>query len=88
MGMEHHLGQPGLINWQNRRTRRPTGRMNIWATVTVICAIAGVASLVCQMAGWVHWRGPLALVPAGLLLLAINAQLIAAVRAALSWLAG
>ncbi len=88
MGMEHRLGQPGLINWQSHKARRPTGRMNFWTTLIVLSALAGLASLACQMAGWVHWRGPLALVPAGLLLFAINAQLIAGVRSALAWLAG
>jgi hypothetical protein len=88
MGMEHRLGQPGLINWQSHKARRSTGSMTIWTTVIVLCALAGLASLVCQLAGWVHWRGPLALMPAGLLLFAINAQLIAGIRAALSWLAG
>ncbi len=88
MGMDHQFGQPGLINWQNRKLRRPTGKFSLWTAFILLCAIGGLAALGCQMAGWVHWTGLLAILPAGLLLLAINAQLIAGVRAALAWLAG
>jgi|GEM_PF-3542977 hypothetical protein len=88
MGMEHQFGQPGLIYWQNRKMRRTAGRMSLWATFITVCAVAGLVALAGQMLGWTHFHGPFMAIPAGLLLLAINAQLIAGARAALAWLAG
>ncbi len=88
MGMEHQFGQPGLIYWQNRKLRRPTGRISLWSMFVTVCAVAGLLTLAGQMAGWVHFKGLYAGLPAGLLILAVNAQLIAGARAALAWLAG
>jgi hypothetical protein len=88
MGMDHQLGQPGLIYWQSRRLRRASSRVSVWTIVAAVCAIAGLAALVTQMAGWVHFKGLLAAAPAALLILAVNARLLAGARAALAWLAG
>lgn len=86
--MDHQLGEPGLIYWQSRKMRRPAGRMSLWTTFITLCAVAGLVSLAGQMLGWMHFRGVFAAAPAGLLLLAVNAQLIAGARTALAWLAG
>ena len=86
--MDYQLGQPGLIYWQSRKARRPSGRVGLWTSFTVVCAVAGLLTLAGQMLGWMHFHGPLAMLPAGLLLVAINAQLFAAARSALAWLAG
>ncbi len=88
MGMDHKFGQPGLINWQTRRLRRPSGRVSLSTVLVIVCALAGLIALGGQMAGWIHFKGLLAALPAGLLILAINAQLFAGARAALAWLAG
>ena len=88
MGLDHQLGEPGLICWQTRKARRASGRVSVGTTFITVCAIAGLATLTGQMLGWMHFRGAFAVVPLGLLLLAINGQLIAGARAALAWLAG
>jgi hypothetical protein len=88
MGMDHQLGQPGLINWQSRKLRRPSSRLGVWTILVTLCAIAGLASLAGQLAGWIHFKGLLAALPAVLLILAVNAQLFAGARAAFAWLAG
>ncbi len=41
-----------------------------------------------QAAGWLHWGGPMAAVPAELMLFAVVGQMATVVRAVLSWLAG
>ncbi len=86
--MDHQLGRIDLINWQGRRNRRLKSNVSAWTVVIVSCATLGAVSMAAQIASWLHWSGPMAAVPAGLVLFAVSAQLVAVVRAALMWLVG
>ena len=44
MGLDHQLGEPGLICWQSRKMRRPTGRMSLrHATIVGLLMTVGGA---------------------------------------------
>lgn len=88
MRRDTQLGGISLIRWQGRRNRRGKSGIAAWTVVLALCALAGAAMMAAQATGWLHWTGLLALVPAGLVLLAISVQLLAVARAALAWLAG
>ena len=85
--MEHKPGHIGLISWQGRPTRRFKAGIRPWTVVVVICAILGAAGTGAQALGWLPRTGPFAVVPPALILLAISAQLVAALRALLTWFA-
>jgi hypothetical protein len=88
MRMDHDLGRIDLISWQGRKNRRIKSGVNVWTVIVVACAVLGGVSITAQATGWLQWTGLLAVVPAGLVLLAVGAQLVAVVRATLIWLAG
>ncbi|MBS0297832.1 MAG: hypothetical protein JSR45_16100 [Proteobacteria bacterium] len=87
MPIDHGGGRLGLIDWQGRRKRAPGLRITGWGLALIACAAAGVAMLTAQLVGAVAWTGPLAAVPAALVLLVIGAQFVAGVRAILGWFA-
>ena len=70
-----------IICWQSVRNRRSKGGLSAWATLSVLCLGA-------REAGWLHWTGPMAAVPAELMLFAVVGQMATVVRAVLTWLAG
>ena len=86
--MDYGLGGIDLIRWQGRRNRRPRPGVSLWTAVVVICALVGCSTLALQAFGFLTWSGPLAALPAGLVLLAVGAQIMAFARAALAWLMG
>ena len=86
--MDHQLGRIDLICWQGRRNRRAKPGVTPWTILLVACAVLGASAMAAQGAGWVHWTGRLAGIPAGLLLVAVSAQLVAVARAGLLWLVG
>ena len=86
--MEHRLGTINLITWQGRRNRRPKPGVSVWTVLLVAAALGGCVTLAAQAVGLLTWSGPLAALPAGLVLLAICSQIVAVARAALAWLAG
>ena len=88
MGIDHDLGRIDLITWQGRKNRRIKSSVNVWTVIVVACAVLGGVSITAQATGWLQWTGLLAAVPAGLVLLAVGAQLVAIIRAALIWLGG
>ncbi len=77
-----------LICWQSVRNRRSKGGLSPWGTLSVLCLAAGACLAGAQAAGWLHWGGPMAAVPAELMLFAVVGQMATVVRAVLSWLAG
>ncbi len=87
MGMDHQLGQPGLINWQNHKLRRAKPRGS-WALLGLIVSLIAAVAVVAQLAGRLDLPGVLVALPAAVLIVAVNAQLFGAVRAALAWLGG
>ena len=78
----------GMVRWQNSKARRTRPRMGPGAILAVAVAAPAVAVVAAQGLGWLHLPGWTALVPAGLALIALSAQLVAAARAALAWLGG
>jgi hypothetical protein len=85
--MDHKLGRIGLVTWQGKPNRRFKAGIRPWTVVVVICAIVGAVATGAQALGWLTLTGPLAVAPPALILLAISAQLVAAVRALLTWFA-
>ena len=79
----------GLISWQGRRSYRARngGGVALRTVALVLCTVASAALLTCQGLGWLHLGGPMVAAPAGLLILALGAQIIALIRAGLLWLA-
>lgn len=85
--MDHRFGQVDLIRWQSRRGRRARPAVGLWTFILVASVIVGTAAMAAQAAGLLHLPDPFAGAPALLVVLAIVAQAIAWVRAALAWLA-
>ena len=86
--MDHNLGRIDLVTWQGRQNRRIKSGVGMGTILLAVAALIGMVLTVSQLAGWIVWTGPLALAPGGLLLLALSVQVVAVVRAALTWLAG
>ena len=86
--MEQRIGTIDFITWQGRRNRRRKGGASVWTVALVICAVGGCAALTAQALGVMSRSGPLAALPAGLVLLAAGSQVVAVIRAAATWLAG
>ena len=86
--MDHQLGKIDLICWQGRRNRRIRSGVTPWTVMIVACAVFGATMMAAQAAEWLHWTGLLAAAPVTLVLLAISAQIVGVVRAALIWLGG
>lgn len=86
--MDRSIGDLGLVRWQGRRNRRPKPGVSIWTVILVTCALSGCSTLMAQVLGLLPWTGPLAAVPAGLVLLAICSQIVAVARAAVTWILG
>jgi hypothetical protein len=88
--MNSQLGQIGLISWQDRRSRRAQsgGGLSLWTVTIVLLTVTGATLLACQGLGFLHLTGVMVAAPAGLLVLAVTAQIIALIRAGLTWLAG
>jgi hypothetical protein len=78
----------GLVCWQGRPPRRGRPKAGPATAFFVLFALAAAGVFAAQMLGYLHWKGPLAFTPAVLMLVALNAQLIAAARWAAGWLAG
>jgi hypothetical protein len=85
--MDHKLGRIDLVTWQGKPNRRFKAGIRPWTVVVVICAIVGAVGAGAQAFGWLPRTGLLAVFPPALILLAISAQLVAAVRAVLTWFA-
>jgi hypothetical protein len=85
--MDHKLGRIGLVSWQGKPNRRFKAGIRPWTVVVVICAVLGAAGTAAETLGWLPRTGPLAVAPPALILLAISAQLVAALRAVLTWFA-
>jgi hypothetical protein len=83
--MDHQLGRINLIRWQGRKTRRGAAGGSLWPLLIVTCAVFVGVIVAIQAAGWVHWTGPVAFVPAVLLVLILSAPLLAMGRAILTW---
>lgn len=86
--MEHPSAHGGVVSWQSRRNRRSQSGLSPWTVLAVACILIGGAATAAQAVGWLHLTGPLAAVPAGLVLFAVLGQLAAVARAVLVWLAG
>ena len=86
--MEHQHGGIDLVRWQGRRDRRMKSGVSAWTVLLVACALVGGSLLAAQALGAMTTTGPWAMVPAGLVLAAIGAQVLAVGRAALAWLLG
>ncbi len=86
--MDHHLGGIELIRWQGRRNRRARSGVSLWTVIVVLCALVGCSTLAGQAFGLLPWSGPLAALPAVLVLLVVGAQIMAFARAAIAWLVG
>lgn len=86
--LDRDSGGMGMVCWQGRPPRRGRPRPGPATALFALFALAAATVFAAQMVGWLHWKGPLAFTPAALMLVALNAQLIAAVRSALGWLAG
>jgi hypothetical protein len=86
--MEHRLGTIDLVSWQGRSNRRLKPGVSVWTVLLVAAALGGCVTLSGQALGLLTWTGPLAALPAGLVLLAVCSQIVAVTRAALAWLAG
>lgn len=85
--MDHKLGRIDLISWQGRPARRFKAGLKPWTVIVVICAVVGAVATGAQALGWLPRNGPFAVAPPALILLAISAQLVAALRAVLTWFA-
>jgi hypothetical protein len=88
MGRNWRSEDMGMVRWQNSKARRTRPRLGPGAILAVAVAAPAVAVVAAQGLGWLHLPGWTALVPAGLALVALSAQLVAAARAALAWLGG
>ena len=79
----------GLISWQGRRSYRARtgGGVGLRTVALVLCTVASATLLICQGLGWLRLSGPMVAAPAGLLILALAAQIVAVIRAGLLWLA-
>lgn len=77
-----------IICWQSVRNRRSKGGLSAWAALSVLCLATGAALAGAQAAGWLHWTGAMAAVPAELMLFAVAGQMATVIRAVLTWLAG
>ena len=86
--LDRDSGGLGMVNWQGKPPRRGRPKAGPATAFFALFALAAALAFAAQMLGWVHWKGPLAFTPAVLMLVAVNAQLIAAARWALGWLAG
>ena len=71
------------------RPQRPPSRgLALTAGLLAVPLITGAALIWAQQSGQVHLEGPYRLVPIGLVLLAVAAQVVLVARAAMSWLTG
>lgn len=86
--LDRDSGGLGMVCWQGKPPRRGRPKAGPATAFFALFALAAAAVFAGQMLGWLHWKGPLAFTPAALMLVAVNAQLIAAARWALGWLAG
>ena len=86
--MDHLAGHMGVVSWQSRRGRRAASGPSAWTVLAVACILFGGAATAAQAAGWLHWTGPLAVLPPALVLFAVLGRLAAVVRAVLVWLGG
>jgi hypothetical protein len=86
--MDHRLGRIDLIRWQGRRNRRLKTGLSPWTLALMGCGFLGGLALAAQLAGLVPFTGVLAGVPAGLVVLAVAAPVVAVARAAIAWLIG
>ncbi len=86
--MEHRLGTVNLIRWQARRNRRLKSGVPIGTVVLVACAVAGATAMGAQALGVLVWSGPLAALPAALVVLSVGAQIVAVGKAVVTWLVG
>ena len=88
MAMEHRLGTINLVRWQGRRNRRLKAGVSVWLLVVAVCALVGCGTLTAQVLGLLTWSGPLAALPAFLVLVALVSQVGTIGRAAIAWLVG
>ncbi len=86
--MDHHLGQINLVSWQGQRNRRVKSGLSGWSVMLALSAVLGLAMTTAQALGWLRLPGPLAIAPAGLVLLAVSVQVAAVLRSLLLWLSG
>ncbi len=86
--MEYHPGGMGVVSWQSRRNRRAEPGLSAWTVLAVACIVVGGLATAAQALGWLHLTGLFAVIPPGLMLLAVVGQLGAVTRAVLVWLAG
>ena len=86
--MDHHLGRIDLVSWQSPRSRKMKLSVSLWTMTLLATALVGLLLLAAQVAGWLELDGPLAAVPAALILLLVGAKFIQGVRATLAWLGG
>jgi predicted phage tail protein len=83
---ERRIG--GLIRWQAAPRRAGGARPDLWAAVAGAAVLLTLAVIAARTAGWLHWGNLLMLVPAGVLVMAFGAGLVAMLRRAVAWLAG
>jgi len=69
-----------------RPQRSPSRGLALTAGLLAIPIVTGAALIWAQQSGQVHLDGPYRLIPIGLVVLAIVAQVVLVVRAALGWL--
>jgi hypothetical protein len=86
--VDQQLGRINLVRWQGRRDRRINAGVRPWTVFIIGCAVLGGAAMALEAFGWLSLSGPLAVLPPALILVAVSAQLVAIVRALLTWLAG
>lgn len=86
IGSERRIG--GLIRWQAAPRRAGGARPGLWAAAGAALLMLTLALIAARTAGWLHWGNLLMLVPAGVLVMAFGAGLLALVRRAVAWLAG
>ena len=86
--LDRNFAGPGMVCWQDKPARRGRPKAGLTTVLCALFALAAAVVLAGQMLGWLHWKGPLAFTPVMLMVVALNAQLIAMVRGFLGWLAG
>ena len=77
-----------LTGPEARRPPPPSRGIAVSLGLLAVPIVTGAALLWAQQSGQVHLEGPFRLVPIGLVLLAIVAQVALVARAAFSWLLG
>ncbi len=78
----------GLVRWQGGPRRAGGARLGLALAAGVAALLLTLALIAARIGGALHWVNLLMLVPAGVLLLAFGAGVLAVLRRAMAWLAG